>query len=173
MSWLKWLTRGAESKAAEPAAAAEDVGTQSPVNLKVLYESLELGEARRTRPYVDTVGKLTIGVGRNLTDKGLRQSEIDILLENDVKDAIYDLDRFLPWWRSLDEPRRRVMVEMVFNMGIGDGTRGLLSFRNTLESIRTGRYADAADGMKNSKWATQVGDRAERLARVMRNGGEA
>ncbi len=170
MGWIDWLKPRAPAPIAPPVA---ETSTDEPVDLRKLYASLELGEARRTRPYVDTVGKLTIGVGRNLTDKGLKQSEIDILLANDVKDAIADLDRFLPWWRSLDEPRRRVMVEMCFNMGIGDGLKGLLSFRHTLEAIRTGRYGDAAAGMRDSKWATQVGDRADRLARVMRNGGEA
>ena len=53
---------------------------------------------------------------------------------------------------------------MAYNLGINS----LLGFKNTLATIQAGRYNDAADGMLASKWATQVGDRATRLAKMMR-----
>jgi lysozyme len=59
-----------------------------------------------------------------------------------------------------------VLVNMAFNMGIN----GLLGFKHTLELVRTGNYADAADAMLNSKWAEQVGPRAKRLSEQMRTG---
>ena len=33
----------------------------------------KINEGLRSKPYVDTVGKVTIGVGRNLTDRGLSE----------------------------------------------------------------------------------------------------
>lgn len=136
-----------------------------------LIEQLRLHEGERRKPYRDTVGKLTIGIGRNLDDKGLRRDEIEYLLANDIADARADLDRYLPWWRGLDPVRQRVLIDMMFNMGAGSPSRGgLLSFVNTLSEIRRGNYAFAADMMLASKWAGQVGRRAVRLATMMRTG---
>ena len=136
-----------------------------------LIEQLRLHEGERRKPYRDTVGKLTIGIGRNLDDKGLRRDEIEYLLANDIADARADLDRYLPWWRGMDPVRQRVLIDMAFNMGMGAPNRGgLLSFVNTLSEIRRGEYAIAADMMLASKWAAQVGRRAVRLATMMRTG---
>ena len=136
-----------------------------------LIEQLRLHEGERRKPYRDTVGKLTIGIGRNLDDKGLRRDEIEYLLANDIADSRADLDRYLPWWRGLDPVRQRVLIDMVFNMGAGSPKGGgLLSFVNTLSEIRRGNYGIAADMMLASKWAQQVGRRAVRLATMMRTG---
>lgn len=124
-------------------------------------------EGVRLRPYRDTVGKLTIGVGRNLDDVGISRLEAETLLQNDIAKVEAQLDAALPWWRSLDDDRQRVLANMAFNMGIN----GLLGFKNTLELIHTGRYLDAAQRMLETKWAHQVGVRAQRLALMMRDGG--
>ncbi|MCW3701469.1 glycoside hydrolase family protein [Burkholderia cenocepacia] len=133
-----------------------------PVKLKA---ELTLDEGRRGRIYVDTVGKVSGGIGRNLTDKGFRDNEIDLMYQNDVTETEAWLDRNLPWWRQLDPVRQRVMMNMAFNM-----QGRLLTFVNTLAAMKRGDYAAAADGMLASKWATQVGARATRLANMMRSG---
>lgn len=136
-----------------------------------LIGQLRLHEGERRKAYRDTVGKLTIGIGRNLDDKGLRRDEIEYLLANDIADARADLDRYLPWWRGLDPVRQRVLIDMAFNMGAGSPKGGgLLSFVNTLSEIRRGNYGIAADMMLASKWAQQVDRRAVRLATMMRTG---
>ncbi|KOE25735.1 glycoside hydrolase family protein [Burkholderia multivorans] len=130
-----------------------------------LKAELTLDEGRRSRIYVDTVGKVSGGIGRNLTDKGFRDNEIDLMYQNDIAETEAWLDRNLPWWRSLDPVRQRVMMNMAFNM-----QGKLLTFVNTLAAVKRGDYASAADGMLASKWASQVGDRAKRLADMMRSG---
>ncbi len=160
---------------AEPASTAITDKPPAPAQIvdhdARLVEQLRLHEGERRKAYRDTVGKLTIGIGRNLDDKGLRRDEIEYLLANDIADARADLDRYLPWWRGLDPVRQRVLIDMSFNMGMGAPNRGgLLSFVNTLSNIRQGRYAEAADMMLASKWAQQVGRRAVRLATMMRTG---
>ena len=129
---------------------------------------LELHEGIRYFPYVDTVGKLTIGVGRNLTDKGLAPSEVSFMLTNDVLEVEQALDVSIPWWRGLNEVRQLVLADMCFNLGIA----GLLRFKNTLGHMQVGNYELAADNMMLSKWATQVGSRASKLSRMMRTGQE-
>lgn len=124
-------------------------------------------EGLRLKPYQDSLGILTIGVGRNLRDRGITREEAYHLLQNDVADVQGDLDHALPWWRSLDEVRQRVLVNMCFNLGIDR----LLGFKQTLAFVQDGRWEEAAQGMLNSAWAGQVRERASRLAEMMRTGG--
>jgi lysozyme len=55
--------------------------------LDITKAQLRVDEAVRAKLYKDSVGKWTIGVGRNLDDVGLRPDEIDYLLDNDVRVA--------------------------------------------------------------------------------------
>ena len=81
-----------------------------------LIEQLELHEGRRSKPYLDSVGKWTVGVGRNLSDKGLSDDEIDYLLANDLRECRADLASF-PWFAGLDDVRRNVLIDMRLNLG--------------------------------------------------------
>jgi len=189
--WLGQPIRPVAPPVAEPPPALPAVidapAQAGPVRMPRMRAQLVLHEAVRRRVYLDTEGHPSIGIGRNLDAKplnareraaispddmarGLTDDQIDLLYTRDVAEAVADLDRHLPWWRRLDEVRRRVLLDMMFNMGPGDDTRGLLSFRNTLENIRTGFYREAADGMLASKWARQTKTRADRLAAMMRTG---
>lgn len=134
-----------------------------------IIADLNRDEGKRLKPYKDTVGKLTIGVGRNLDDVGISDVESDFLLANDVAKVDAQLDEKLPWWRNLSVERQTVLLNMAFNMGVD----GLLTFKNTLALIQAGDYASAATNMINSKWATQVGGRAVRLADQLRTGARA
>jgi lysozyme len=126
-------------------------------------------EGLRLRPYVDTVGKLTIGVGRNLTDKGLSKPEALHLLENDIHECIADLAS-APWLERLDAVRQRAMLDLRFNLG---PTRFRL-FKQMLRALDDLRYGDAADALLASKWATQVQPaRRDRLVRMLRTGIDA
>ena len=136
------------------------------MDLALLEAELIRDEGTRLHPYVDSVGKVTIGVGRNLTDVGISVDESALLLAHDIEDACHDLDVHLPWWRNLDEVRQRVMVNMCFNLGIGK----LLGFPNTLSLIEAGKYAEAAVALKTSLWHRQVGPRAVRLEAMLETG---
>jgi lysozyme len=137
------------------------------MNYEKLLAELEVDEGLRLKPYRDSVGKLTIGIGRNLDDKGISEAAARFLLGEDVLEVEAGLDEALPWWRQQEEVRQRVLANMAFNMGLA----GLLQFTNTLAAVREGRYEDAASGMLASLWARQVGPRATRLAEMMRTGG--
>ena len=133
-----------------------------------LLEQLIDHEGLRLKPYTDTVGKLTIGVGRNLDDVGITSDEAMILLKNDVERTIDSLDRHLDWWRNLNASRQRALISMAFNLGIG----GLLKFKKALSAMQEGRWLDAQEEMLNSKWASQVGRRADDLAQIMFTGSD-
>lgn len=130
-----------------------------------LIDQLKRDEGLRLKPYVDTVGKITIGYGTNLSD-GIDQSEAEYLLSNRLNEKRLELLRLLPWVADLDEVRRAVLFNMAYNVG----PQGVMEFKQTLAYIKGGRWDEAAAEMMNSKWARQVGARAERLAMQMRTG---
>jgi lysozyme len=127
---------------------------------------LSLHEGRTSKLYLDTKGIETIGVGRNLRDVGLRSDEIDYLFQNDLSEALEQLDTHLAAFAALDEVRQAVLIDMCFNLG----WERLSGFALTLHFISTGNYDGAADEMLRSAWATQVGKRATRLSQMMKTG---
>lgn len=135
--------------------------------VKKLVTELERDEGIRLKPYTDTVGKLTIGVGRNLDDVGISSQEARVLLVSDIRRATLDLDRALPWWEEKLSPnRQRALINMCFNLGLGR----LLGFQKMLKALEEGRWQDAHDEALDSKWAVQVGKRANRIAEMFKNG---
>ena len=129
-----------------------------------LVEQLLADEGLRLKPYKDTVGKLTIGVGRNLDDRGISEVEAKYLLVNDIKIAEADLTRHAPWWWQMDEKRQKALVNMCFNLG----WPRLSKFEKMLEALKDKDYDTAAAEALDSTWATQVGDRAKRIAKVFK-----
>ena len=120
----------------------------------------------RFMPYRDSVGKMTIGWGRNLDDRGISEWEAEFLLQNDIDQHLQELITALPWVATLAPVRRDVLADMAFNLGVPK----LLKFENTLVSIKRGKYELAAVQMLQSHWASQVGSRALTLAKMMRSG---
>jgi lysozyme len=131
-----------------------------------LHAQLVRHEGLKLRPYRCPSGKLTIGVGRNLDDRGLDAEEAMYLLTRDLTLVEGQLRARLPWFDALTEVRQNVLIDMGFNLGVP----GLLTFVRTLRLIEQGAYGEAGDAMLQSQWAGQVGARAERLARWMRSG---
>jgi lysozyme len=133
----------------------------------LLTTHLQADEGLRLHPYVDTVGKLTIGYGRNLTDDGISLEEAALLLTHDIDRHVGDLFRTDPFVARLDAVRQIVLAEMVVNLGIGR----LRGFVQMWARLHAGDYAGAAREMRRSTWAQQVGARADRLAAAMATGG--
>lgn len=136
------------------------------MNREKLEAQLVIDEGKRARIYTDTVGKITGGVGRNLSDRPFSEDEITLMLHNDIELAARELDRVTPWWRGLNDARQNVMVNMMFNLG----APRLLGFRKFLLYAEAGRFDAAGGEMLDSTWAKQVGARASRLADQMRKG---
>ena len=91
---------------------------ENPSLPKELLDLIRRHEGYRTHPYICSAGKTTIGVGHNLTDKGLPAHIIEELFLLDITDAINDADSCVQNIRFLSEARQNVIVDMVFNLGI-------------------------------------------------------
>ena len=135
-----------------------------------LTRQLRGDEDVRPQAYKDSLGFLTIGIGRLVDDRkpgsGLRPSEMDFMLANDIEDRTAALTKRLPWLYLLDEARQGALLNMSFQLGV----EGLLGFKNTLELVRKGQFAEASKNMLQSLWAQQTPNRAKRMAEQMKTG---
>lgn len=129
-------------------------------------ESIRAHEGLRFKPYTDSTGHLSIGFGRNLSANGLRPMEVEFLLDNDLSDAVAMTYATYPWVAGLAPARQAVVVELMFNLG----PSRLAQFAPTLALIRAGDYAGAGGRLKRSKWARQVGRRADHLIQQLIDG---
>ena len=123
-------------------------------------------EGMRLKPYRCSAGKLTIGVGRNLDDVGITEEEALMLLKRDIRHVLKTCRETFSWFFGLSEVRQIVVASMIFNLGISR----FLRFKKTIAYIQAQDVERAAVEMLDSKWATQVGRRADRLAHMMREG---
>lgn len=125
-------------------------------------------EGLRLKPYKCTAGKLTIGYGRNLEDVGITKTEADMLFERDFAQAEMEVKRLCREFGididNLIEQRFYVLTDMLFNLGYNR----LSKFKKFLYALKIGSYEDAAKEMLDSAWAVQVGNRATKLAALMR-----
>lgn len=133
-----------------------------------LTKQLRDEEGEVLHAYTDSEGWLTIGIGRLLDKRkggGITAEESAYLLSNDIAKFENQLDKSLPWWRELTEPRQAVILGMAFQIGVD----GLLGFKNTLAMVKSGDYAGASENMLKSKWAQQTPARAKRMSDQMRS----
>jgi lysozyme len=158
-----------------------------------LRRELSRDEDRRNKPYFDSKGIKTVGVGWNLEANGIPhevlpllgltsdshdllapfsidyewpEPAIDALLDIGILRAERGLDVLLPHWRDMDAARQRVCLNLCFNMG----ANRLAGFHDMLAAVRLGDWAAAAAEMKDSAWFKQVGVRAPRLVAMMATG---
>ena len=134
------------------------------MNYEFLREQLRHDEGVRSKPYIDTVGKVTIGVGHNLSDLGLPQDIIDGLFERDIEAAIHACAALYPNWFRIPDIKQTALVNMAFNLG----QSRLSKFKRMRMAVLNEDWPTVAAEMLDSKWARQVGDRAMRLANLMK-----
>jgi len=133
---------------------------------KKLIDQLVRDEGFRSSPYRCTAGKLTIGIGRNLEDKGISESEAMSLLQNDLQECYNLLADSFSWFERLSIIRASVVLNMVYNLGFP----GFCKFKKTIAAFAKEDFSVAAMEMLDSKWAGQVGVRAVRLSQQLKTG---
>jgi len=136
------------------------------MNYNRLISILIRHEGLKTKPYVDTTGKMTIGIGRNLTDNGITEGEAIVLLKNDIERCEKEVVRLIPRFWGLDSVRQEVIINMLFNLGLPSFSR----FKLFIAAVNNGEYLEASKHMLDSVWAEQVGNRAKELAKAMEVG---
>jgi len=136
---------------------------------KKLTAMLKHHEGSKTHAYKCTANKVTIGVGRNI-DKdgglGLSKDEINYLLRNDIERVEDELSRRLPFVIELSDVRLDALIDICFNLGLPR----FLKFKKALRALENHDYDLAAREFMDSRWATQVGQRAVTVCNMIRTG---
>jgi lysozyme len=136
----------------------------NPSEQTLLEASLKEAEGYRSKAYKDSVGVWTIGYGTNLQELKIDQAQAMKWLRAEILRAEQECEKAFPWFSSLSPIRQRALIELVYNLGL---SRFLL-FKNTLKALEAGEFEEAANGLANSKWATQVGPkRSQRIIRMI------
>lgn len=137
--------------------------------MSMIIEMLRRHEGVETHAYKCTANKTTIGVGRNIDSDGgigLSDDEIDYLLANDVKRVEAELTQAFEWFKKCNVPRKDAMLDICFNIGLPR----LRQFKKALAAMSAGHYEIAAVEFLDSRWASQVGQRAITIAEIIRSG---
>jgi len=138
--------------------------TLSPEIRAALKQLLVLHEGYRKFPYPDTEGNITIGIGYNLTDRGLPDAWINQQYEEDVNYFCSRLNEDYPWFKHLTPARQMVLINMCFM-----GYKKIAGFKQMIKALEKGDYKTAAVEMLDSQWAREVKGRATMLADMMRD----
>lgn len=138
---------------------------QSQFDLSNFEVQLINNEGLKLSPYVDTVGKKTIGIGWNIDDRPIRTDEAILRMRNDIKECKDYLKKYY-WFERLNLTRQNVLIEMVFNLG----QSRFEQFNKMISELKSGDFKKASEEMLNSKWATQVKGRAILLSKQMETG---
>ena len=131
-----------------------------------LITSIKESEGYVEKIYLDTKGIPTCGWGHALIVGSKITKEVcEIFLKQDVTSAINDFYKLATIFNinfviNLNENRRRVLVEMIFNLGLPR----FLKFVKMIEAIKVQDWEQARYEMLDSKWHIDVGLRADRLA---------
>ena len=112
--------------------------------------------------YTDTVGVPTIGYGHNLQTP-ISEHAAKVILADDVKVAIDELDDRMDWWRDLPDPAQLVLASMVFNLGWPRFSR----FKKFIAALEDRDYIRAAAEMEDSLWFQQIKTRGPALKQLM------
>jgi lysozyme len=135
-----------------------------------LVDMITRHEGKEPHAYQDSLGVLTIGIGRNV-DKGhngpgLSDDEMAYMLENDIIQHRKELIYAYSWFNDLDETRQDALIDMHMNLGHTRFRR----FKKMIAALEVGDHATAKEEMLDSLWATQTGARATELAYMVLTG---
>ncbi len=142
---------------------------------KKVMNLIRTHEGVRYRPYKDSRGLWTVGIGHLIGDgrrlpaewnREFTAQEIEALFEKDYiehKKAAMKI----PNWNQLTENQQAALIDLTFNLG----PYWYNKFPKFFRYMRTGRIEEAARELENSLWYKQVGARAPRIVALIRDAG--
>ena len=136
-----------------------------------LMERIKKHEGFVPKIYKDSLGFATIGYGHLVLPeeqweegKEYSKEQLEHVFKNDFNNALAHANSLMDGM-DLDDKAREVIIEMVFQLGVG----GVGKFKKMWEALRNKDYGEASFQMMDSRWAKQTPNRAESLSKVMRS----
>ncbi len=140
------------------------------MNKSKLREQLKIDEGVKYEIYNDHLGYATFGIGHLVTPKDeeygkklgtpVSETRVNQVFDNDVDKYINESKKVFSNLEELPDEIQQVIVNMCFNMG----APRLSKFKKFISAINNHNWELASKEMLDSKWATQVGERANRLS---------
>ena len=161
--------RGNGSKALAPGAVAAVAGDE---DVKAM---IKRHEGVRNRPYKDSLGLWTVGVGHLIGDGKSLPPEYDRTFSDDEINSMFEEDyaahkaaaEQIPGFNNLNQTGQGALTDLTFNMG-GKWYKRWPKFT---KNISEGNTEEAAKSLEDSKWYGQVGNRAPEIVSMIRAGG--
>jgi len=145
------------------------------MNIDKLREELASDEGCKYEVYLDHLGLPTFGIGHLITkddpeygkDVGsvIEQSRVQSAFNLDITVTLEDCQRLYKDFNDLPEEVQLIIANMMFNLGYPR----LSKFKGMKANVDARDWSGAADEMVDSKWYTQVTNRARRLVDRMRS----
>ena len=138
-----------------------------------LIATLKRHEGVKHFAYRDSLGVLTIGCGRNISNSekhhglGISDDEIDYMLQNDIERTIKELSREYPWFNDMEEGARR---DAIINLHFNLGRARFAGFKKAIGHMEMGDHDQAALEFLDSRWARQVKGRAIEVTDMIKTG---
>ena len=139
------------------------------MNVDKLREQLKIDEGVKYEVYNDHLGYPTFGIGHLVTEQDqeygkpvgtpVSEERVNAVFDNDVAIYMSEAKKVFPNLEQLPEEAQQVIVNMTFNMG----APRLAKFKKFIAGVNASDWNTAAVEMMDSRWAKQVGNRAERL----------
>jgi len=120
---------------------------------------IRLDEGKRFKLYKCTADKWTIGIGRNLSDRGINQDEMELMFSNDIAECLDDLPKIFPKLDTFTEDRQGAFLNMRFQLGPG----GIRKFKKMVAAANAENWKEVVIQAKDSKWYKQTPERAKRV----------
>ena len=118
-------------------------------NLDEIVEEIALAEGWRSRVYLDSLGKETIGFGFLVKELNLTKEEGMMILKRYVNERIESISKTQKWVLDMPPEIQKVFVSMVYQMGLN----GVLSFKKMIAHMKDSNWRMASVEMLDSKWA--------------------
>lgn len=160
-------TRGVLSRQSTPESLPTITGDDSSV-----MSMIKVHEGVRTRPYKDSLGLWTVGVGHLIGDGRSLPPEYNREFSMDEIDRIFAKDyahhkkaaEKIPGYDKLDEKGKAALIDLTFNMG----PAWYKKWPRLQESLKEGDTEAAASSLENSLWYRQVGRRGPTIVSLIR-----
>ena len=144
------------------------------MNIEQLRKELEVDEGVKYEIYNDHLGYPTFGIGHLVRDTDpeagaalgtpVTEDRVIEAFNQDVETVLNDCTILYGDFNELPEEAQLIIANMMFNLGYPR----LSKFKGMKAGVDARSWSSAADEMVDSRWYTQVPNRARRLVDRMR-----